>query len=320
MPTTSVSRKTADELSVQNVPVAGPDETAAGVWQRLRGSRLDSADDLVVVSEGKIAGMVRLEDLIAAEDDTPMSEIMDPEPPVVRPGMNRFHAAAQAVAHGERSLAVVDQDGSFHGLIPATRVLGMLIQKHSSDLSRIAGYRDNTRSVREATEERVARRYVHRLPWLLIGLAGSMVAALIVSGFEEQLASNISLAFFLPAIVYLADAVGTQTEVVVIRGLSFGVSIRLMLRREVLTGLLIGASLALAFIPIGLLTVDRGVVAVVAISIFAACAVAATVAMSLPALLDRLGRDPANGSGPLATVIQDLLSILIYFGVAMALL
>ncbi len=77
------------------------------MWQRLRGSRLDSADDLVVVSEGKIAGMVRLEDLIAADDDTPMSEIMDPEPPVVRPGMNRFHAAAQAVAHGERSLAVV---------------------------------------------------------------------------------------------------------------------------------------------------------------------------------------------------------------------
>ncbi len=105
-----------------------------------------------------------------------------------------------------------------------------------------------------------------------------------------------------------------------IRGLSFGVSIGLMLRREVLTGLLIGASLALAFIPIGLLTVDRGVVAVVAISIFAACAVAAVVAMSLPALLDRLGRDAANGSGPLATVIQDLLSILIYFGVAMALL
>ncbi len=93
-----------------------------------------------------------------------------------------------------------------------------------------------------------------------------------------------------------------------------------MLRRELVTGLLIGVSLALAFIPIGLLTVERGVVAVVAISIFAACAVATAVAMSLPPLLSRLGTDPAFGSGPLATVIQDLLSILIYFGVAMLLL
>jgi magnesium transporter len=88
----------------------------------------------------------------------------------------------------------------------------------------------------------------------------------------------------------------------------------------VLTGLLIGVSLALAFVPIGLATVDQGVVTVVAISIFAACAVATAVAMSLPALLNRLGADPAFGSGPLATVIQDLLSILIYFGVAMLVL
>ncbi len=320
MPTVSASRNSAAEFVAQNVPVAVPGETAAEVWHRLRGSRLDSADDLVVVSEGKIAGMVRLEDLIAAEDDTPMSEIMDPHPPVVKPGMDRVHAATQAVAHGERSLAVIDQNGSFQGLIPATGMLGLLLEKHSSDLSRIAGYRDDTRSVREATEERVARRYVHRLPWLLLGLAGSMVAALIVSGFEEQLASNLSLAFFLPAIVYMADAVGTQTEVVVVRGLSIGVPIRPMLRRELVTGLLIGASLALVFVPIGLFAVEDGVVAVVAISIFAACAVASAVAMSLPPLLRRLGTDPVFGSGPLATVIQDLLSILIYFGVAMLLL
>jgi magnesium transporter len=320
MPSASASRKPAAEFVVRDVAVAEPGETSAEVWQRLRGTRLDSADDLVVVSEGKIAGMVRLEDLIAAGDDTPMSELMDPEPPVVKPGMDRGHVALRAVAHGERSLAVADDDGSFLGLIPATRMLGVLLQEHSDDMARLAGYLRSTASAREATEERIGRRYVHRLPWLLVGLAGSLVAALIVSGFEEQLASNLSLAFFLPGIVYLADAVGTQTEAVVVRGLSVGASIGTTLRREVLTGLLIGLSLALAFVPIGLATVDQGVVAVVAISIFAACAVATAVAMSLPALLNRLGADPAFGSGPLATVIQDLLSILIYFGVAMLLL
>jgi magnesium transporter len=320
MPTTSASRRSAAEFVVSDIAIAGPDESTKEVWRRLRGSRLDSADDLVVVSMGKVAGMVRLEDLIAAPGDTSMSDIMDPEPPVVKPGMDREHVAWQAVAHGERSLAVVDDDGMLIGLIPATRMLGVLLKEHADDMARLAGYLRSTASAREATEERIGRRYIHRLPWLLVGLAGSLVAALIVSGYEEQLASNLSLAFFLPGIVYLADAVGTQTEAVVVRGLSVGASIGTTLRREVLTGFLIGASLAIAFVPIGLALVDQDVMAVVAISIFAACAVATAVAMSLPAILYRLGTDPAFGSGPLATVIQDLLSILIYFGVAMALL
>jgi magnesium transporter len=320
MPTVTAPRKSAAEFVVENVPVAQMSETAGEVWRRLRGTRLDSADDLVVVSEGKVAGMVRLEDLIAATEDTAVVDIMDSEPPVVSPGMDREHVAWRAVAHGERSLAVTNDDGAFVGLIPATRMLGVLLEEHADDMARLAGYLRSTASAREATEERIPRRYVHRLPWLLVGLAGSLVAAFIVSGFEEQLATNISLAFFLPGIVYLADAVGTQTEAVVVRGLSVGASMRTTLRRELLTGLLIGASLALAFVPIGLLAVEQDVVAVVAISIFAACAVATAVAMSLPALLARLGTDPAFGSGPLATVIQDLLSILIYFGVAMLLL
>ena len=178
--------------------------------------------------------------------------------------------------------------------------------------------RNAAAAARSATEEPVGRRYIHRLPWLLLGLAGSAVAAVIVGRFEARLQANLSLAFFLPGIVYLADAVGTQTEAVIVRGLSVGASIRTTLRREIITGLLIGLTLALIATPLGLATIDPDVVPVVAISLFAASAVATAVAMTLPSLLDRLGADPAFGSGPLATVIQDLLSILIYFMVASA--
>ena len=103
-----------------------------------------------------------------------------------------------------------------------------------------------------------------------------------------------------------------------VRGLSFGVSIRPMLRREVVTGLLIGVSLAMAFIPIGL--TDRGPGRGGGGGHLDLCRLrrgrrGGDVASRTS---DRLGYDPAFGSGPLATVIQDLLSILIYFGVAMA--
>lgn len=256
-----------------------------------------------------------MEELIAAPGSTRVCDIMD-EAPVVEPGVARELVAWKAVEHGQRSLAVADGTGRFVGLIPATRMLGVLLEEQAEDMARLAGYASSTASAREASEEPVRRRYVHLLPWLLLGLAGSAVAALIVAGFETQLESNLSLAFFLPGIVYLADAVGTQTEALVVRGLSVGASIRATWPRELTTGVLIGISLAAAFVPLGLVAVEPVVVAVVAIAILAACALATAVAMLLPVLLRRFGADPAFGAGPLATVLQDLMSIAIYFTVA----
>ena len=104
---------------------------------------------------------------------------------------------------------------------------------------------------RTASEERISRRFWHRVPWLLLGLAGAILAADIVGFFERELQANVMIAFFIPGIVYLADAVGTQTEALIIRGLSVGVPIGSVLRREILTGLVIGLALAMVFYPIG---------------------------------------------------------------------
>ncbi|HEX6309987.1 MAG TPA: magnesium transporter, partial [Acidimicrobiia bacterium] len=217
------------------------------------------------------------------------------------------------------SLAVVDDTGRFVGLIPPTRMLTVLLEEHDEDMARLGGYLASTARARRASEERVVRRFWHRLPWLLVGLAGAMVAALLVGSFEHELTETIELAFFVPGIVYMADAVGTQTETLVIRGLSVGVSIRSVVRRELQTGLMMGLSLALLFLPFGLAWFEHADVAItVALALLAACATATVVAMALPWLISRLGGDPAFGSGPLATVIQDLLSILIYFAIALA--
>jgi magnesium transporter len=115
----------------------------------------------------------------------------------------------------------------------------------------------------------------------------------------------------------MADAVGTQTETVVIRGMSAGISVRSVVGREILTGRVIGALIGAAFFPFVLAPWGDGRVAgTVAVSLVASCSIATLVAMALPYLLARRGRDPAFGSGPLATVIQDVLSIVVYFAVA----
>lgn len=91
------------------------------------------------------------------------------------------------------------------------------------------------------------------------------------------------------------------------------------LAREAATGVIIGLAIALIAGPLVLWRWgDADLALGVSLALFGACSVATVVAMALPLLLDRFGADPAFGSGPLATVIQDLLSILIYLGVVTA--
>ena len=125
----------------------------------------------------------------------------------------------------------------------------------------------------------------------------------------------------MPAVVYMADAVGTQTEAILIRGLSVGVAVRDVSspracdrghhrrRRR--------ARLFLPFVMVGY--GDAAVAAAVALALFASCSISTLVAIALPSLFQRLGADPAFGSGPLATVIQDLLSIAVYLAIAIPL-
>jgi len=147
-----------------------------------------------------------------------------------------------------------------------------------------------------------------------------MVSAVLMGAFETALSANLVVAYFIPGIVYLADAVGTQTEALTIRGLSVGVGIRRVVAPETLTGLVVGALLGgVVFVVILAVWRDPGVAAAVAIAVLAASSIAVLVALALPWLLHRLGQDPAFGSGPLATVVQDLLTIVIYLGAVSAL-
>jgi magnesium transporter len=302
---------------LEAVPIVDPTTTAGQVRERLAGHRFESAAHVVVCADGRLVGIARIEDVLAADADVLLDALMDADPPVIEQGVDEEIAAWKAVRHGESALAVVDPGGRFVGLIPPRRLVEVLLTEHDEDLARLGGYLASTSSARHAIEEPVLTRLGHRLPWLLLGLAGAVAAAGIVSAFEQELERHVLLAFFVPGIVYMADAVGTQTEALVIRGLSVGVDVGRIVRRELLTGVLVGLALAAAFLPVGLLLWGDGRVAVaVGIALLAACSTATVVAMTLPWLLHRLGRDPAFGSGPLATVVQDLLSLLIYFWVA----
>lgn len=317
IPPTEFISGTASEHVRRLVPVTSPHATVLELRQSLAGVHFESATHIGVCDDDKLVGVLRVEELFSALDDERIGDIMDGDPPVVAPGVDQEKAAWKAVQHGESALAVVNGGGRFIGFLTPDRLLAVLLHEHDEDLARLGGFLHDSSMARTASEEPVVKRFWHRVPWLLVGLLGALLAADIVGAYEQQLQANVMLAFFIPGIVYLADAVGTQTEALVIRGLSVGVSIGGVVRREVYTGLLVGVTLAAVFFPIGLWRWgDASMVGAVALAILAACTTASAVALTLPWLFNRLGLDPAFGSGPLATVIQDLLSVVIYLVIA----
>ena len=314
-------RETALRHATTRVPTAAANDLVSATLGRMRGRRFESAAAVAVLADSRLVGVANIEQMFAAPGAATLREVMDPAPPAVAPDTDQEHAAWQAVQRNESGIAVVDGEGRFRGLAPPQQLLTVLLQEHDEDMARLGGFLHSAESARKSTVERVARRLWHRMPWLVVGLVGAMISAGLMSAFEAQLNAKLAVAYFVPGIVYLADAVGTQTETLAIRGLSVGVGIRRILAPEAVTGLLVGVLLGVVMLPVvALMTHDWLLAAAVAIAVLAASTIATVVALMLPRLLQALGRDPAFGSGPMATVVQDLLSILIYLAAVTVLL
>jgi magnesium transporter len=315
-PAGAATPETAGRHLVTRVPVGRQEETIATLIERLAGVSWDFAGDVHVAdSRGTWLGAVPVEAVLAAPRSTTLGSIAQRHVASVAPDLDQEHVATFALDHGIAAVPVVDAAGRLLGVVPPQALLEVLRHEHVEDLHRLAGIRREGARARSALEAPPQRRARDRLPWLLAGLAGSALATLVMAGFERALAAHVAIAFFVPGIVYLADAIGTQTEAIAVRGLSLSrAPMARLVGGELRTGLLIGLTLsALAFVPIWFVFGSLPLAWAVALSLAAASSVATTLGLVLPWLLERLGTDPAFGSGPVATILQDVLSLLIYF-------
>jgi magnesium transporter len=310
--------ETAGQLLVARVPRASPEDRAGPTLSRVQGHPYDYVGAVyLVASDDTLAGVVPMTRLLSAKPETPLQELRIRSIPTVHAGIDQERVASLAIHHGLPAVPVVDKGGVLLGVVPPEVLLEVLRHEHVEDIHRLAGIRHETMRAQHAIEAPPLRRTWVRLRWLVVGLVGSTLATIVVASFEGVLQAKVAVAFFMPAIVYLADAVGTQTEAVAVRGISLShAPLRRLIWGEVRTGALIGLTLgALAFRGIWGWLGEPRLAAAVAVSLFVASAVATTVGFALPYALARSGRDPAFGSGPLATIIQDVLSLLIYFAI-----
>lgn len=314
--------ETAGSHLTANVPRALVSETAAQILKRLGRRRFEYAGLVCVTDEeDRLVGAIALADLIALPPGTVIAEAVQPVAPVLV-DEDQEKLASIALHRYLHALPVIDRGERFLGVVPPFALMNILRHEHVEDLHRLAGIKKETRRAREAMESAPTRRARDRLPWLVIGLIGSAIATHVVGQFHQELEQRVAIAFFIPGLVYMADAIGTQTEAIAVRGLSLShANLRHLLGGEVRTGLLIGLVLALLTFPaVWLIFRDYRLALAVAGALFCAGCVATAVGLLLPWLLGQLGSDPAYGSGPLATIIQDVLSLLIYFAIADVLL
>jgi magnesium transporter len=311
-------RETVAEHLSDAFAAAHPEETLGSIAGRLARERPRDVELICATNPaGELVGILPTGRLFAFDPSRKLREVMRSDVPCARLDEDQERAASLGLHHGMGAIPVVDARRRLAGVLSAETLLHILRREHVEDLHRIAGIQRETARARHAIEDPPLRRAGHRLPWLVAGLVGSAAATWVMAGFQRRLEANIAIAFFIPAIVYLADAVGTQTEAIAVRGLSLTrAGITHLLAGEIGVGTLIGAALgALAVLPVYLAFGNALLALAVAVSIWAASTVAATMGLAFPWILSHVGVDPAHGSGPVATVLQDIVSLVVYFAV-----
>ena len=157
-----------------------------------------------------------------------------------------------------------------------------------------------------------------RSPWILLAVGAGIMMIWIGRAFEEQLAGRIELVFFVPMIVYMSDAIGTETLALVVRSLATDhMHVKRIFLKELFVGLTLGAT---GGIPMGLIAYgwfgEWQLGLTVTAAMIANGAVAVLLGILIPVGYSKVGRDPAIGTEEIGTALSDIVSILIYLAVA----
>jgi magnesium transporter len=307
---------TAHQHLVTRIPIARYGESVGSVLASLTGQTFDAVDTVYVVDDADVLlGFVPLAQLLVMPHDRLLRDALSGRPLAVSPEEDQEQVVGLAIEHRLTAVPVVDNIGRLLGVVPPQALMTILRHEHIEDLHRITGIQHQTANMLHAIEAPAMQRVRDRLPWLLVGFVGSFIATYVMSRFEQTLEARLVVAFFVPGIVYLADAIGTQTEAIAVRGLSLSrASLWDLLGGELRTGLLIGAFLGLLSFPAVFFAFrDPWLGLAVAMAILGAGITATAVGLLFPWVLSYMGKDPAFGSGPVATIVQDVLSLLMYF-------
>ena len=309
--------ETAGGIMALEIVAVVEDQTVKEALRVLR-HKAEEVDDVynvyVVDRWGVFKGLVTLKELVLASPKSVISTIMNKDAVPIHPEMDQEEVANLFHKYDLVAAPVVDEEGRLVGRITVDDVLEVVQEEASEDMTLMAGI----------TDERIRDRSVIRisgvrLPWLLVAFVGEMLSAYVLSRFNASIRQIVASAFFIPLIMAMGGNTGIQSATVVIRGLATGeFSLRDTWRRvlrEIAVALLNGLLISLILLlVVTFWQNDVRFGLVLALSMMAVLFNAALIGTVIPFFLKRIGIDPAIATGPFITTTNDVLGLLVYFG------
>jgi len=308
--------ETAGGIMQTEVVTAGPDMTVREAMEAVRGTDVEDVGEIhevfVVDKDRRLVGSISPADLLQEEPNQRLREVMDRNPVQVPVTLDQEEIARKVREHDLAAIPVVDQQGRLVGQVLHDDIADVMQREATEDIAKMAGTDPD-----EMYEDRVAVAVRMRATWLVPAFGGGLMVVVLLSMAEKSLKEAPWLLTFLPVILGMAGNVGTQTSALTVRGLALGRiqwgRVGKVILRQVVTGLCLGVLFGLLLFGFALLKGwDRGDIAVgryaltVAFAIFGAMTMGATMGVSVPALIDRLGHDPAIASSPFVQTANDL--------------
>ncbi len=284
----------------------------------------------VIDEKGKLLDDIKLKDFILAEPNKKVVDIMDGNFVALNVHDDQEDAVEVFKKYDRIALPVVDKFNVLIGIVTVDDVLDVAEEEATEDIHKLAAV--------EAFEEPyptipLLEMVKKRAVWLTILFIAQILTAIVLGYFESEISKAIVLSMFIPLIISSGGNSGSQAATLVIRAMAVG-EIALndwwrIMRREILSGLIIGLILGLlGFLQVALLANFSAVIGVhwfligitISISIIGIVLWGTLSGSMLPFILKRLGADPATSSTPLVTTIVDIVGLIIYFTVAIIIL
>jgi magnesium transporter len=310
-----------------------PQMTVIQAIERIRRTGVDKETiyTCYVTESRKLLGTVSVKDLLLTTNDSlPVSQIMDENVISVSTLTDQEKVAQMLSKYNFLALPVVDTDGFMVGIVTFDDAIDVLVEETTEDIEKMAGMLPSEKTYLRSNAWDL---FKHRIPWLALLMVSATFTGMIITGFESALAAQVVLTAFIPMLMDTGGNSGSQASVTVIRALSLGelefADAPKVIWKEIQTAVLCGCALAmLCFAKIML--VDRiilGNTDITTLTAFVVCftmaltvLIAKMVGCSLPLGAKKLSFDPAVMASPFITTIVDALSLLVYFGIASALL
>ena len=270
----------------------------------------------VIDPDRKLVGVVSYRDLLISEPDEIIRNIMYERVISVTVTTDQEEVASMIERYDFLAIPVVDDDNTLVGIVTVDDIIDVVIKEANEDIEKLSA---SGKSIDFNTTAWTAA--YRRLPWLILLLFIGVVSGQIISGYGDLIKKVVALAFFMPMISGMTGNTGTKSLAVVVRGLiSKEIDKKVitnLIMRELGVGLIIGVTCGFLISIIAYVWQGNAILGLVVGSSLLLTLIIGTLAGTIiPIILYHFNIDPAVASGPLITTLNDIFSLITYFGIA----